>query len=445
MHCRSCELLVEEELLKIKGITKAEVKHAKACAKIYYHGTVSDQELKQAVQKAGYDIGSNEKLPIISKNPSDYKELGIAVLIALVFVFLFFRLNLIQPASNTSEYQSFTTVLLIGLVAGFSTCMALIGGLVLGTSAKYAKENPELSSAQKFIPHLWFNIGRIVGFTVLGALIGTIGSILAISTSIIGLLTIAVAIVMLVLGGQLVNIFPRLSRISISLPTSLAKKLKIRERSSDTYSTTNTLLLGASTFFLPCGFTQAMQLFAIASGSALSGALIMGIFALGTAPGLLAVGGITSIVKGQFSRIFFKTAGIIIIVFALFNISNAITLFGLNSSIQATQKAPAKNNVSQEEDPNVKLVDGVQEVRMVQVANGYEPNRITVKKGVPVRWIITSEYPFSCASAFVVPKLNIQKHLTSEETVIEFTPTGSESIPFSCSMGMYRGIINITD
>lgn len=76
-------------------------------------------------------------------------------------------------------------------------------------------------------------------------------------------------------------------------------------------------------------------------------------------------------------------------------------------------------------------------------ANGYSPNSFTIKKGIPVKWIVKSVEPRSCASSLSVPKLNIRTQLTENEQIFEFTPKESGEIPFSCSMGMYTGVFNV--
>ena len=201
------------------------------------------------------------------------------------------------------------------------------------------------------------------------------------------------------------------------------------------------MITGALTFFLPCGFTQAMQLFAISTGSFSRGALIMGIFALGTAPGLLSVGGLTSVVKGIFAKRFFKFAGVLVIFLAMFNIANGYNLTGWQIATDNKQQTTNNGNA----DPNVTLENGVQIVKMTESASGYSPKAFTIKKGVPVKWVITANDPYSCASSLVVSSLNVRKTLVAGENVIEFTPKESGRIPFSCAMGMYTGSFNVTD
>ena len=440
MHCKSCEILVEEQLKEVRGIRKAVVDHRKDIAEIYYHGKSPDlSAINQAVEKAGYSVGKEEKKGWFSKNTADYQELGLAALFLLGLYFVLKGLGLTNINILPSGDGGVTVplVLLIGLTAGFSTCMALVGGLILGLSARHNELHPEATAMEKFRPHLLFNLGRVSGYTFLGGLLGLLGSTIQLSAFSLGILTIAVGLVMLIMGLQLIEIFPWAHKLKLTLPKGLSRALGIGGHQKE-YSHKNSLMLGASTFFLPCGFTQAMQVIAISTGSFFYGALVMGLFALGTVPGLLTVGGLVSTVKGAFARKFFKFAGLVVLLFAIFNLSNGFNLTGFNFAYGQT----ATININ---DPNVTLENGVQVVRMTETGRGYSPNSFTIRQGIPVKWIIDAQAPYSCAASLTMPKYNIRKNLVKGENIIEFTPKETGRIPFSCSMGMYTGVFNVVD
>ncbi|OGE43529.1 hypothetical protein A3A53_02755 [Candidatus Daviesbacteria bacterium RIFCSPLOWO2_01_FULL_39_23] len=442
MHCRSCEILIEDELLKVPGVEKCAVSHTKGTAEIYYNGIIDEEKVAQAVGAAGYEVGKEEK-PLLSKNPHDYLDLLAAAGILFFVYLLASNAGIFSLVGSTSNnFSSLPVVLLIGLTAGFSTCMALVGGLVLGASAKFAEKHPTATSLQKFKPHIFFNIGRIASYFFFGGVIGFAGSFFSLSPTVLGLLTIVVGGVMFLLGAQLIDISPRLRSVNITLPKFISRALGIKEHHEKEYSHTNSMIGGAMTFFLPCGFTQAMQLFAISTGDPVKGALTMGFFAIGTAPGLLGIGGLTSVVKGAFAKSFFKFAGIVVIVLAIFNISNGYNLTGLNLLSPLNVTATASSDTA---DPNVTLENGVQVAKMVQNASGYSPNTLTVKKGIPVKWVITSKDVNTCASSLVSSSLKIRKGLSLGENIIEFTPTETGVLKFSCSMGMYRGSFNVIE
>ena len=443
MHCRSCEILVEESLKEVSQVKKVDVDYKTNEALVYYDGAAPESHiLHKAIIDAGYEVGLSSKLPFLSSDKKEYTSLGVAFLflVALYLVLRSLGLTNINFNPNLSS-PSWGLILLIGLTAGFSTCMALVGGLILGLSTKYAERHPAATPVQKFRPHLYFIGGRVLGYALLGGLLGMLGTVFKLSSIGNGVLTFLVGIVMLVMGLQLINIFPRLSRFKFTLPKGVSKALGISHKSKE-YSHAHSMIMGGLTFFLPCGFTQAMQLYAISTGSFGFGALVMGLFALGTAPGLLSIGGLTSLVKGKFKERFFKAAGLAVIFFALFNFNNAYTLASLSIGSLNSTGSTQENIVS---DLNVKLVNGVQVVRIVEGNNGYSPNKFSIKKGVPVKWIIDAQAPYSCASSIVVPKLGINKNLEAGENIIEFTPETIGKLSFSCSMGMYTGTFNVYD
>ncbi len=431
MHCRSCEILIEEKLKELPEIKSVQINYKKKQAIIYSKGELDLNTVKLSIEEAGYEVGGDDSKNWISRDLTVYKDILISLMILLGIYFWFRILNISGfGGGNVSNPSNLFVVLMIGLTAGISTCMALVGGLVLGISARYSEKHPEASPTQKFRPHIFFNIGRVVSFFIFGGLIGLIGNVFQLNGLALGIMTIAVGIIMLALGLQLTELFPKLSNGGITLPSGISKFLGIKKHHVKEYSHWNSALVGALTFFLPCGFTQAMQVYAISTGNLWSGALIMAIFAIGTTPGLLSIGGLTSFMKGSFAKKIFKFVGVVVVILALFNINNGYNLTGWKIGF-------SESNISSSADPNVTIENGVQVVRMTQVSNGYKPNKVTIQKGMPVKWIIKATDLNSCSSSILVSKLNIKKYLTIGDNIFEFTPKETGEIKFTCAMGMY--------
>lgn len=244
--------------------------------------------------------------------------LPIAVAVITIFV-------LLQKAGLTSFISggdvSYGTAFLIGLIASVSSCLAIVGGLVLSLSASSAREGGTWRTQSLF------HIGRIGGFFILGGLVGVIGNSLHLGLTANIVLGGIVALVMLLLGINLLDVFHFTKKLQFTLPTSFSKKVVSGSR-RDHYLAP--LLVGIGTFFLPCGFTQSMQLYALSTGSFVQGALTMTVFALGTFPvlALLSFGSL-NIAHKPWKGIFFKTAGVIVIVLALFNLANTLATAGI--------------------------------------------------------------------------------------------------------------------
>lgn len=435
MHCRSCELLVEDHISEVAGVKKVNVNYKKGVAEVYYENKPQNTEIEKAIRNAGYSLGVNKKRPFISSNPMVYLELTFAagalfILYAWLKVFGVLDLNF-----QFSSMPSFLVVALIGLTAGVSTCMALIGGLVLGVSSRHAELHPEATASQKFKPHLFFNLGRLLSYAVFGGAIGLIGSAFRLSSPMLGFLVIFAGVIMFFLGLKMTEVFPRLDSGVLLMPKSIARLLGINREVKE-YSHKGTFVTGALTFFLPCGFTQAIQVYAISTGSFSKGALIMFLFALGTMPGLLGIGGLTSVAKGWFARYFFKFVALVLFILAVSNIQNGFNLTGI------TFAGSGQNNVK-EEKISGKIINGEQVVDIAQSGSGYSPRNVTVKKDVPVKLLVNATNLYVCTSTFVIPKFQVWSQLVAGINEIKFTPTEAGLIKFSCAMGMYTGVINV--
>jgi len=431
LHCKACEILSEDALKRVEGVTRAKVSQKTGEAEIFYkeEKIPALSEIKNSLEEIGYGVKDIKDNDGNNKNKTG-KYSWVVLVLAIIIVYWFISLyNLPDFSSFLGQGEfSFSLALLVGLVAGVSTCLALVGGLILGLSANYSKEHPEATRFQKFRPHLLFNVGRISGFFILGGILGLIGSTFRLSPIFNGILIILAGLTILFLGLKLLDI-PAFNDLEISLPKNFGR----------TFKTKNALILGALTFFLPCGFTQAMQIYALGTGNFLSGGLVMALFALGTAPGLLGLGGLVSLIKKGKSNLFFKIAGGIIVIFALFNLNNGFKLIQISGAddFTATNKTTENSDISL--SPGVEIKDGVQIVTMSETNRGYTPDSFTIIKDLPVRWVIKAEAPYSCASGLIIPSLKVQRQLKPGENIIEFTPAKTGNIPFSCSMGMYTG------
>lgn len=438
MHCKSCEILIEENIAKISGIKRVYANYKKGTVEIYYGQRPPHSEIEKAIRNAGYTIGINNKRPLFSTDSSVYIELGFAGAVLMLIAFWLKIAGVFDINLQFSSTPSMFVVVLIGLTAGVSSCMALIGGLVLGISSRHAEVHPEATASQKFRPHLFFNLGRLVSYAVLGGMIGFVGSAFRLSSSLLGILVIFAGIVMFFLGLKMTGLFPRLENSGLFLPKSISRLLGINREVKE-YSHKSTFLTGALTFFLPCGFTQAMQIYAISTGSVAQGALIMFLFALGTMPGLLGIGGFTSMIKGAFASFFFKFVAIILLILSIWNISNGYNLAGF------TFADFLKNNNAQQQKLSGEIINGEQVVKITESGSGYAPKNLTIKKDIPVRLLINATNVYTCASIFLIPKLNISSRLVEGINEITFTPTETGPIKFSCAMGMYTGSFNVID
>ncbi len=322
MHCASCVVLIESELKQVVGIQNVKANLSKQTLEVVGDfGEKSDmdiaQELSVYVKDRGYMFSTDRQ-----KQTTVWSDFKIALPIALVFLFVFVLLQKLGIVNLiTTGTVGYGTAVFIGIIASLSTCMAVVGGLVLSMSANFAKEG------EKTKPQALFHIGRLISFFVLGGVIGALGSAFQLNTVGTFILSLIVGLVMFLLGLNLLDVFSWTKRVQPTLPKHISQRaLEIKKINR----ILTPLLLGIATFFFPCGFTQSMQLYALSTGNFWSGALTMFFFALGTLP-VLAVLSFTSarIHNKVISGIFFKSAGLVVIFFALFNIINSLVAIGL--------------------------------------------------------------------------------------------------------------------
>jgi sulfite exporter TauE/SafE/copper chaperone CopZ len=435
MTCGSCELLLERKLKKISEISKVDIDFNKGSAIIYYNkNRPSINKIKSIITDAGYEISSIRKRKEEISKGIHFMELGgIAIILLALFTFIGY-LDLFNNIGIT-ENMSLGFIFLIGVVAAFSSCLAVTGGLLVSITAKYAQKHQNTSGFVKFKPHIYFNTGRIIGYTFLGGLIGAFGSLFTISGTSTGFLTILASTVMVLLGLQLLNLYPKFIKNLIpKLPKSFSRKVM---DSSNNQKSVTPFFLGAGTFFLPCGFTQALQIYVLSLGDPFIGAMTMLSFSLGTLPGLLSLGALSSFLKGTTKRYFFKTAGIAVILLGIFSMQSGLILAGLYTP----QNSPGIENSNLdlnnlELDSNVRIENGIQIIEMKIERYSYYPSQFTIIKDMPVEWRIDSTKAAGCAQVISIPKLGYTEFLGKSKKVITFTPTQTGKLDFMCSMAM---------
>lgn len=357
MTCASCELLLERKLKAVPGIKNVTVNYKTGIAHITADANKlpSEERILSVILKAGYNLAEDGAPTLSSVEPTQRKwmEIGGSLLIIFAIYKILQAFDLVSLAPSTSGALSLGGIFVIGLVAGTSSCLAVTGGLLLALAAKHNEVNRAETPWEKFKPLLHFNIGRLVSYFVLGGLVGVIGQSITLSTKMSGYMGIIVAFIMLWLALTILQIIPKGS-FPIRPPKKLSRWVASLSESDHPMAP---FTLGAMTFFLPCGFTQSLQLVALASGNFVTGALTMFTFALGTLPSLLGLSAISSTATGTTSRLFLRFSGALVLMLAIFNLNSGFALTGfnldsvLNSPPAAVGSAPA-------------VTGGVQEVAM---------------------------------------------------------------------------------
>jgi len=429
MTCAACERRVTKALSAVAGVESATVSARSGNATLTVAGEIPWGEIAVAVEQAGYSVGRS---PWFTRDSRTWRRALIAVLLVGVAAWLLFVVGVGDLGSRLGDPGSggLALVLVLGLTAGVSTCMALVGGLVLAVSAN-REEAGRTSGFARWRPHLAFHAGRVGGFFVLGAVLGAVGARFSLPDQVQALVVVVIGVAMALLGLRLTGLSPRLAGWSLALPESWSRS--VSADAAKPYSDLRAASLGAATFILPCGFTQIVQLYAMTTGSPLRAGTVMAVFAIGTMPGLLALAGLPMFASGERRTKVLAVVGVALMVFAVVNLSAAAGLLGLTSPRSA---AVAANGVS----PNVALKAGGQVVTMAQNARGYLPDATVVYAGVPITWVVTSESEYTCASYLRAVGSDWKYNLkTGVNTISLPALRKGEAFDFSCVMGMYSG------
>ncbi len=381
-----------------------------------------------------------------------YAVIGAFVLIGILSARIYAP-NLFAISGVSSGSLNFVAIFLTGLITGGLTCMAVQGGLLAATLAQQEEERlqekairfasfgraQDKSSGQdggNALPILAFLTTKLVAYTILGFLLGWLGSFFKLSITTNAVLQIAVAVFMVGTALSILDVHPIFRYFVIQPPKFLTRLVRKQSKSKDMFAPA---ILGAFTIFIPCGTTQAMMALAVASGKPLLGAVTLFAFILGTSPIFFVLGYFATKLGDMFQQKFMKLAAIAIILLAVFNVNNAAALLG--SPITLNSLFGGFSNTS----TTLRVGTAVQNPTVEITASGYTPNNVTVKAGSNVTLHLTNTGGQGCTQSFTIPSLGIQKVVPmGNSDVIAFTaPNQPGQIPFMCSMGMYRGVINV--
>jgi len=317
-HCASCKILIEDILNEQIGIESADVNLKQETVSFETNLDDSNHKLAEMLSEKVKHNGYAFSVEKATRAKSDNGVIWQALPIGLVFLALFFILQK-SGILNFGIGGTATpiTSFVIGLVASVSSCLAVVGGLVLSLSATVSQD--KISDTK---PMFLFHGGRLVSFALLGGVLGAVGNAIGISFTLGAVLGLIASLVMIVLGLNLVGVF---KKSTITLPSGIFNFFRKVE-----HETLAPFLIGVGTFFLPCGFTQSMQIAALSSGSFVSGMLIMLAFALGTLPmlALLSFGSV-SIAHSKYAPLFFKSAGVVVIGLGTFALLAGLAGLGI--------------------------------------------------------------------------------------------------------------------
>jgi uncharacterized protein len=458
MTCVSCENRIENALRKTKGIQDVKASYADSRASITYDANVIDQaSIENIIESLDYQVKKPQvKKPQASRQDqsasngeglgkkSNIKQvLGIVILLAALYVIIkqFGGFNIFNAFPQAEQGMGYGLLFVIGLLTSIH-CVAMCGGINISQCVPQpSSPTGESSKHLNLGPSILYNAGRVISYTAIGGIVGALGSVVSFSGWAKGLVALAAGVFMVIMGLNMLNLFPWLRKLNPRMPKIFARTIYTEKQGGNH----GPFYVGLLNGLMPCGPLQAMQLYALSTGSPVKGALSMLLFSLGTVPLMFGLGALSSLLSKRFSKKMMQVSAGLVIVLGILMFQNGMSLSGL-AVPSLSSLWPGTGNPSQvvtQSEPQIS--DGVQIITSKMTSGSYEP--ITVKAGIPVKWTIhAAEGTITgCNNRLIIPAYNVEKELSVGDNVIEFTPEKTGTIPFSCWMGMVRSKITVVD
>ena len=427
MTCISCEQRIERKLTRTKGIKKVKVSYVSSQAQCSFDAQViSKKQICEIIEELGYII--LEEMTSEGKDRR-IKIIGIALSILAVYqVMKYFGLtNLFYMFPEVQESMGYSLLFMIGMLTSVH-CIAMCGGINL--SQCMGQSQIENQAEKKHFwtplrPSLLYNLGRVISYTVIGGIVGAMGSVISFSGGLKGLIQLIAGLFMIIMGTNMVGIFPELRRFNLRMPRIFRSKLRGIKRGNSPF------YIGLINGFMPCGPLQAMQLYSLSTGSFFKGAFAMFLFSLGTVPLMLGLGVLSSVLSKRFTQKIMSIGATLVVVLGISMLASGLSLAGINVVTPSGQS----------ERTHVRIENGIQIVE-TDLEPGRYPN-IEVQADMPVKWIIHAEKGSinGCNNRIFIPYFGIEKKLEYGENIIEFIPREEGTFSYSCWMGMIRGSI----
>lgn len=433
MTCVSCQTKIEKKLRNTAGVIKAEVSYSSGTAVIAYDtDIISLRDISNVIQGLDYEVlAANER-----RTTGATRTIGLLIIIAALYVLLeqFGILNLLAPGMLAETNMGYGMLFVIGLVTSVH-CVAMCGGINLSQCIPKGEKSGEEGRLSALRPSFLYNLGRVVSYTVVGFIVGALGSAITFSNTAQGVLKLVAGVFMVIMGINMLGLFPWLRKLNPRMPKIFARRIN-REKSKSK----SPLIVGLLNGLMPCGPLQAMQIYALSTGSPIAGALSMLIFSLGTVPLMFGLGALSSALGKKFTKKVMTVGSVLVVVLGLSMLTQGWSLSGF--SLFSQGNAPISGN-DLAGGPGIVVEDGVQIVNST-LSPGKYPD-ITVSAGTPVKWIIDAPQGSinGCNNRIIIREYGLEHKFSYGENIIEFTPTQTGTFRYSCWMGMIRGTINV--
>lgn len=435
MTCTNCQNTIERKLRNAAGIKQAKVSYNSGTADITYDtDIISLKDISEIIEKLGYKVLTGNE----QSEPGTRRSAGILLIIMCLYILLQQSgiLNLLVPSQLAQTSMSYGMLFIIGLITSVH-CVAMCGGINLSQCIPQNEAAPERKSRFSALwPTFLYNVGRVISYTAVGFIVGALGSVITFSNTLQGIMKLIAGIFMVIMGINMLGIFPWLRRLNPRMPKFFANKIHQKKAGNS-----SPLIVGLLNGLMPCGPLQSMQIYALSTGNPFSGALSMFLFSLGTVPLMFGLGALSSVLSKKFNRKMMTIGAMLVVILGLSMFSQGWNLSGF----MLPGELIGSTGNEQNSGTSVKIENGVQIVNST-LSSGRYPN-ITVKVGMPVKWIINAPKGSinGCNYKIFIQEYDIEYSFEEGENVIEFTPSKTGKFQYTCWMGMIRATISVVE
>lgn len=485
MICVNCQNKIEKELKHTEGVISASVSYNNGMADIVYdEGVISLEKIIGVIEYMDYEV---VKEKAAGSNITNI----ICMLSIIVSLYIMLQttgiLSLLAPSRLADTKMGYGMLFVIGIITSVH-CIAMCGGINLSQCIRQkAQESDDDGRLTSFCPALAYNLGRVLSYTATGFVLGLLGFLIGggaeigLSTFLQGILKIIAGLFMVIMGINMLGLFPWLRKFTICMPRVLVRRIGKKKAESE-----RPFIVGILNGFMPCGPLQSMWIVALATGNPFTGALTMLLFSLGTVPLMLGLGSIVLALGKKFTDKVMTVGAVLVVVLGLAMLSQGSSLTGwlppelllvlviafcvagvllsipvekkvIKNMVRAAsltiligsyalwnfQGKQIQNNSAS--DIEVEIIDGVQVVNST-LSSGCYPD-ITVQSGIPVKWVIDAPEGSinGCNYKMIIQDYGVEHTFQTGENVIEFMPVKSGTVRYSCWMGMIHGNIFVTE
>ena len=426
MTCTGCEKILEKTLEHRVEEINANYGEGKVVIR-FDENKITQNEIFDIIIKKGYTPSTSKP----KKNTMYLWAAGIAFLLFGTYIIVKGTIGFDFFPDLTKEV-SLGILFFLGLLTGFH-CVGMCGGFVVSYATK---------SKSKFKSHFEYGLGKTIGYAAIGGLFGLFGSFIAFTPQLRGYAALFAGLFLVIFGLNMLNIFPWLKKIRIKSPKFLNKY------AAESHKSKNPFKIGLlNSLLIACGPLQAMYIYAAGTGNMIDGALSLTAFGLGTLPVLIGFGFVTSLISANSTKKILKVSAIVVILLGavMMNRGIALTGSGYDANSLITGNTIGSNYDDLPSNEVAVLKDGYQEIKMDVMYSGWSPNKFVLQKGIPVKWIVNGIEISGCNNAIQVPKYDLGFNVIPGEQIVEFTPTESGTISWSCWMGMIPGTFIVVD